>query len=61
MLSPRRSFGMCVFNGKAYVIGGNDGTRDLNTVEEYDPLTNTWYTLYTLYTISFLILSLFNL
>lgn len=42
MLSPRRSFGMCVSRGKAYAFGGNDGARDLNTVEEYDPSTNTW-------------------
>lgn len=42
MLSPRRSFGICVYNGKVYAIGGNDGTRDLNTVEVYDPQTNLW-------------------
>jgi hypothetical protein len=43
MLSPRRSFGMCVAKGKAYAFGGNDGTRDLNSAEEYDPQTNTWF------------------
>lgn len=42
MLSPRRSFGICVFEGKVYAIGGNDGTRDLNSVEVYDPKTNIW-------------------
>jgi hypothetical protein len=42
MLTPRRSFGICAFKGKAFAIGGNDGTRDLNSVEVYDPQTNAW-------------------
>jgi hypothetical protein len=33
---------MCAYEGKAYAIGGNDGTRDLKTVEVYDPQLNTW-------------------
>jgi N-acetylneuraminic acid mutarotase len=31
-----------VVNGKIYVIGGWDGYSTLNSVEEYDPTTNSW-------------------
>ncbi len=29
-------------NNKIYVIGGHNGTDYTNTIEEYDPITNTW-------------------
>ncbi|KIH57124.1 kelch repeat protein [Ancylostoma duodenale] len=28
--------------GLVYAIGGHDGQRYLNTVEAYDPVTNSW-------------------
>src|SRR5512137_2457182 len=31
-----------VVNGKIYAIGGWDGVNMFNTVEEYDPLKDTW-------------------
>ena len=31
-----------VVNGKIYVIGGDDGSNPITTVEEYDPATDTW-------------------
>jgi N-acetylneuraminic acid mutarotase len=37
-LSPHSA----VVNGKIYVIGGFDGTAGLSSVEEYDPITDTW-------------------
>lgn len=40
---PRHSFGSAVLNGKWYVAGGMDSAgRVLDSVEEYDPATNTW-------------------
>jgi N-acetylneuraminic acid mutarotase len=43
----RKDFGVGVLNGKIYAVGGwyinnADGTKNLNSVEEYDPLTNRW-------------------
>jgi len=42
----RNSFSSNVINGKIYIFGGqsNVGTINLSTVEEYDPLTDTWAT-----------------
>lgn len=34
-----------VINGRIYVIGGKHGTSSLNTVQVYDPATDTWTTL----------------
>jgi len=31
-----------VFNGKLYVLGGEDGTEYINKLEVYDHVTNTW-------------------
>lgn len=33
---------MAVLEGMLYVAGGNDGTSCLNSVERYNPKTNTW-------------------
>ncbi|MCG8402699.1 MAG: galactose oxidase, partial [Firmicutes bacterium] len=37
----REQFGVAEVNGKIYAIGGNNN-GPLNTVEEYDPATDTW-------------------
>lgn len=44
MNQARGSFSSQVINGKIYVFGGIDISTNnyLNSVEEYDPLTNTW-------------------
>lgn len=42
MLSRRSSAGVAVLEGMLYVAGGNDGTSCLNSVERYNPKTNTW-------------------
>lgn len=34
--------GVAAINQYIYVIGGYDGTRQLNTVERYDTENNTW-------------------
>ncbi len=46
MPSRRMWFSTCVVDGIIYVIGGNNGSQrgwnHLNTVEAYDPSTDTW-------------------
>src|SRR4051812_16901990 len=42
--TPRADLTSCVVNGKIYAIGGWDSIGVLNTLEVYDPSTNTWST-----------------
>ncbi|RXE58134.1 Kelch repeat-containing protein [Acetivibrio mesophilus] len=43
MTSERMNFGAVASKtGKIYVAGGTNGTHYLNTLEEFDPDTNTW-------------------
>ncbi len=43
MTTARGGFGVAVVGGKIYVIGGtNENNEQLNIVEEYSPVTNTW-------------------
>lgn len=34
--------GVVTHDGLIYVVGGDDGTTNLNSVEVYDPTANTW-------------------
>ena len=43
MPTPRYGPAAAVVDGKIYVFGGND-VGSLDTVEEYDPDTDTWTT-----------------
>jgi formylglycine-generating enzyme required for sulfatase activity len=45
MPTVRSGMGIAVLNNKIYLIGGNTSSGSLATVEEYDPLTDTWSTL----------------
>jgi N-acetylneuraminic acid mutarotase len=49
MPTARNSLAVAVVNNKIYAIGGatdfNPMTNNLNTVEEYDPSTDTWSTI----------------
>ena len=38
----RSQAGVSALNGKVVVVGGCDAWNCINTVEEYDPKTNTW-------------------
>lgn len=42
--SPRYGLGSATVNGKIYAIGGQEVPGSVNTVEEYDPTTDTWTT-----------------
>lgn len=33
---------MCAINGLLYVIGGDDGSCNLSSVEYYDPAADKW-------------------
>lgn len=33
---------MCVVGGHIYAVGGRDYSNQLDSVERYDPQTNTW-------------------
>ncbi|MBN3305873.1 KLHL3 protein, partial [Amia calva] len=38
----RRNAGVCAINGLLYVIGGDDGSCNLSSVEYYNPATDKW-------------------
>lgn len=38
----RLQFGVAILNSRIYVVGGRDGLRTLNSVDSYDPATNSW-------------------
>lgn len=38
----RRNAGVCAINGLLYVIGGDDGSCNLSSVEFYNPATDKW-------------------
>ena len=42
LTSIRMTHALIAFNNTLLAIGGSDGTTSLNSVEEYDPETNTW-------------------
>ncbi|XP_076435308.1 kelch repeat and BTB domain-containing protein 8-like [Babylonia areolata] len=42
MHTTRSQFSLVIVDGYVYAIGGHDGTDILNSVEKYDPHTNTW-------------------
>lgn len=44
MPTARYAMGSAVLNNKIYVIGGNNASGTVATVEEYDPSTDTWTT-----------------
>ena len=44
MPTARVGFGVAVVGGKIYAIGGEYGSRFLNTTEMYDPATENWTT-----------------
>lgn len=42
-LKQKRSVcGVAALGSKMYVVGGYNGERAVETVEEFDPTTNTW-------------------
>ena len=45
MPNQRSGFGACVIDGLLYVVGGMDTMAKLNTVDCYNPETNTWSSL----------------
>ncbi|KAK9502604.1 hypothetical protein O3M35_011343 [Rhynocoris fuscipes] len=42
MLVPRSELGMAILDGYVYAVGGWEGSFRLDSVERYDPATNTW-------------------
>ena len=42
MSRPRGGVGVAALAGQIYAVGGHDGTSYLNSVECYDPMTDTW-------------------
>jgi N-acetylneuraminic acid mutarotase len=42
MNTARYDFGIAVHNGLIYVFGGSTDVTRISTVEEYDPVNNTW-------------------
>jgi hypothetical protein len=44
MPTPRVTAAAVTIGGKLHVIGGRNGTTYLNSVQAYDPVTNSWTT-----------------
>lgn len=42
MMLARRNAGVVAHEGRLYVVGGDDGTCNLASVEVYDPAKNEW-------------------
>merc|ERR1719419_2160589 len=42
MNTVRSGAGVCALGNQIFVMGGYDGTNQLNTVERYDVETDTW-------------------
>lgn len=42
ILVSRLFLGVCAVNGLLYVVGGDDGSCNLSTVEYYNPTTDKW-------------------
>ncbi|CAG0896818.1 unnamed protein product [Cyprideis torosa] len=42
MTVPRSELGLAIVDGFVYAVGGWDGSHRLDSVERYDPTTNTW-------------------
>ncbi|CAI9599571.1 unnamed protein product [Staurois parvus] len=42
MLEERHSFGVVEIDGVIYILGGEDGDRELISMESYDTCTKTW-------------------
>ncbi len=42
MTAPRSYLDLIAYNGKIYAIGGFDGIDALDSIEEYNPDTNSW-------------------
>uniref|UniRef100_A0A8C5H5S9 Uncharacterized protein n=1 Tax=Gouania willdenowi TaxID=441366 RepID=A0A8C5H5S9_GOUWI len=43
MGTPRFDLGVVAYMGRIFAVGGRDGSRDLRSVEAYDPDTDTWH------------------
>lgn len=48
--SKRDAVAACMFGDKIVAVGGFDGSHYLQTVEQYDPITNEWSSLKSLVT-----------
>lgn len=48
--SKRDAIAACMFGDKIVAVGGFDGSHYLQTVEQYDPITNEWSALKSLIT-----------
>ena len=42
LFNCRRNAGVVTHNGLLYVIGGDDGSSNLQSVEAYSPKTDSW-------------------
>ena len=42
MIHRRRNAGVASLNGLLYVVGGDDGSSNLHSVEFYNPASDTW-------------------